>query len=1164
MGNALKKLQDELEAAQRSLAEAETRYVHQEAEHQAALKEAENVRKQIEQAHQEWISALDVVEDPIFVHDKDFHILRCNQAYQRCAGIPFKQIIGQPYYEVFPQTHAPLPNCLRALEKETASEVEEEVLIGDITYRSRAHSIIDGLGNYLYSVHTLENINERQRAHRELQESEIRYRRLFEAAKDGILILDAESGKIMDANPFILDLLSYSLSECAGKMLWEIGLFKDIETSKTAFRELQAKKYIRYEDLPLKTKNGQQIDVEFVSNFYEVGERKVIQCNIRDITERMRVKKLLQESEQQYRRLFEAAKDGILILDAESGKIMDANPFILDLLSYSLSECAGKMLWEIGLFKDIETSKTAFLELQTKGYIRYEDLPLKTKDGRQVDVELISNLYEVGARKLIQCNIRDISASLHAKELLIASRDLLQSVMENTPVRVFWKDTELRYLGCNNAFAHDAGMSCSEDLIGKDDFQMGWRERAEFYRADDQQVIDSGMPKLGYEEPQITPDGRTIWLRTSKVPLRATDGRIFGLLGIYEDITERREVEKNLKLFRALLDNSSDAIEVLDPVTLRFLDVNETECGDLGYSRDELLAMRISDIDQGFDEGSGKLIEKQIQSTEGARFDSMHRRKDGSTFPVEVSAKLVVLDKPYLLSIARDITERKRAEAKLRESEEKFRAIFDHARDGIIVMDVDERSVKFSNSSMEQMLGYGPGELIGLNMAKLHPPEALAQVSKQFDRDAQGEISKVQDMPMLTKDNRILYADLNGSPVDIAGHRYLLGVFRDATERRAGEMKLRLANRALKTLSAGNLALVRATKEDELLRSVTGIIVKHSGYRMAAVYYAEDDSMKSIKPIAWAGIEDSYYAEQHLSWAGTGPNQLPLIKAIHSGTTQICHDIIKAPEFKPWRDSVLARGYVSNIALPLRDDEHTFGGLSIYSSEAEAFDEEEVRLLEELANDLAYGIITLRTRKAHEQHAIILRQSLEQSIQTIASTVEARDPYTAGHQRRVGELAEAISREMGLPDEQINGIHLAAIIHDLGKIHVPAEILSKPGKLTEIEYMLIKTHPQDGYNILKDVKFPWPIADIVLQHHERMDGSGYPQGLKGDAILLEARILCVADVVEAMSSHRPYRPGLGIDAALDEITRGRGSHYDSQVVDACSRLIREHGYVIPT
>lgn len=195
---------------------------------------------------------------------------------------------------------------------------------------------------------------------------------------------------------------------------------------------------------------------------------------------------------------------------------------------------------------------------------------------------------------------------------------------------------------------------------------------------------------------------------------------------------------------------------------------------------------------------------------------------------------------------------------------------------------------------------------------------------------------------------------------------------------------------------------------------------------------------------------------------------------------------------------------------------------------------------------------------------MLLQQSLEQSIQTIAATVEARDPYTAGHQNRVSELAVAIGHEMNLSEKQIHGIQLSAIIHDLGKIHIPAEILSKPGRLNAIEFMLIQTHPQEGYNILKDVKFPWPIADIVLQHHEKMDGSGYPQGLKGEEILLEARIICVADVVEAMSSHRPYRASLGIQPALDEIQRGRETWYDPAVVDICVKLFQEKGFKFST
>jgi PAS domain S-box-containing protein len=795
MGDAVDNRQRKLEAAQQALAEAEARYALKDAECRAVTRELQNVRRSIEFAHRDWMSDLDVVDDLIFVHDKDFRVIRCNRAYQRAAGIPFKQIIGQLYYEIFPKADTPLHQCLLELEKPLAEGNEEELTVGDIIYRSRAYWIKDAQGGYLHAVHTLEDVTARVRAEQMLQQSELQYRRLFEAAKDGILILDAETGKIVDANPFILTLLSYSLSECIGKELWEIGLFGDIDASQLAFHELQNKQYIRYEDLPLQARGGRRIDVEFVSNTYPVGDRKVIQCNIRDITARKR-----------------------------------------------------------------------------------------------------------------------------AEDMLVASYDLLQYVVESVPMRIFWKDAGGRYLGCNTLFARDAGMSGPEELLGKDDFQMDWAEQAELYRADDRHVMDAGIPKLGYEEPQTTPDGRHIWLRTSKVPLRDADGGILGILGIYEDITEHKQAE-------------------------------------------------------------------------------------------------------------------------------------------------------------------------------------------------------------------------------------------DA---------LRRANRALKTLSAGNLALVRATTEGELLETVTNVIVKNADYRLAAVCYAEEDAAKSISLVAWSGAEDNSFWLERSSWADTEQEQSPVAMAIRSGTTQILRDIASAPGFSHWKDLALAHGYGANISLPLSVDGRTFGSLCVYSSEPDAFDNEDVRLLEELASDLAYGITTLRARVAQAQHARVLRRSLEQSIQTIAATVEARDPYTAGHQRRVGELATAIALEIGLSPEQVDGIHFAAIVHDLGKIHVPAEILAKPGKLSELEYMLIKTHPQAGYDIPKDVEFPWPIADIVVQHHERLDGTGYPYGLKDGQILIESKIMAVADVVEAIYSHRPYRAALGIDAALDAIKLGRGSSFESSVVDACVRIFVEKGFVFST
>lgn len=203
-----------------------------------------------------------------------------------------------------------------------------------------------------------------------------------------------------------------------------------------------------------------------------------------------------------------------------------------------------------------------------------------------------------------------------------------------------------------------------------------------------------------------------------------------------------------------------------------------------------------------------------------------------------------------------------------------------------------------------------------------------------------------------------------------------------------------------------------------------------------------------------------------------------------------------------------------------------------------------------------YNDITEQKKTEFElkQSMLRLRNNLAGTIQAMAMTVETRDPYTAGHQRKTADIARGIAKEMGLPLKQVDGIRMAGVIHDLGKISIPAEILSKPGKICQPEYSLIKFHPQTGYDILKGIDFRWPVAEIVRQHHERMDGSGYPYGLAGDNILLEARIIGVADVIEAMSSHRPYRPSLGINSAFKEIRQNKGKLYDPDVVDATVRL----------
>ena len=245
----------------------------------------------------------------------------------------------------------------------------------------------------------IRDITERNRSVEALRLTEARYRRLFETAQDGILILDAETGQVVDANPFMQVLLDYSLDEFLGKKLWEIGPFKGVAASKTVFAELQAKDSVRYESLSLERKDGGRVEAEFISNAYTAYQRRLIQCNIRDITERRRAEEMLRMTEARYRRLFETAQDGILVLDADSGQVVDANPYMQILLGYSLDEFMGKKLWEIGPFKGIEASKSVFAELKVKDSVRYESLSLERKDGGRVEAEFISNAYSAYQRR---------------------------------------------------------------------------------------------------------------------------------------------------------------------------------------------------------------------------------------------------------------------------------------------------------------------------------------------------------------------------------------------------------------------------------------------------------------------------------------------------------------------------------------------------------------------------------------------------------------------------------------------------------------------------------------------------------------------------------------------------------------------------------------------
>jgi PAS domain S-box-containing protein/putative nucleotidyltransferase with HDIG domain len=466
---------------------------------------------------------------------------------------------------------------------------------------------------------------------------------------------------------------------------------------------------------------------------------------------------------------------------------------------------------------------------------------------------------------------------------------------------------------------------------------------------------------------------------------------------------------------------------------------------------------------------------------------------------------------------------------------------------GIFVFDLDG-TIRYVNPKFAQMLGYSVDEVLGRNFAPFVVEAARDDTAELFRSVAQGELPVARvAAPVYRKDGRTIELLAQATLGRYRGNPAVIGIVLDVTAQKLDQVSLTRVNHALNVLGKTNEALVRATDEQGLLDAMCKALVEHGGYRVAWIGLTAERPGLALRALATGGGEEATATEERL--AGFAMAEAVLRK----GEASIEQDLSNRP-------GTNGSAIGSRMVLPLTERGAVLGVLTICAPLPNAFTEDEAALLRQLAANLAFGIASMRERGRREASEHGLRRAMEAAVQAIASTLEMRDPYTAGHQRDVAKLAVAIAHETGVPEGEIEGIYLAAVVHDIGKIRIPIDILSKPGPLTGLEYELIQTHAQIGYDIMRQVDFPWPVAEMILEHHERLDGSGYPRGLKADAILPGAKILAVADVVQAMSMRRPYRGAFGEAAALDEIERGRGTLYDPAAVDACLKLFREKGF----
>lgn len=500
--------------------------------------------------------------------------------------------------------------------------------------------------------------------------------------------------------------------------------------------------------------------------------------------------------------------------------------------------------------------------------------------------------------------------------------------------------------------------------------------------------------------------------------------------------------------------------------------------------------------------------------------------------------------------------------------------------DGVIGVDLDGVITSW-NRGAENIYGYTAKEVLGKSVSLIYLKEKAKDLRTMALLMKRGKCVEHFETVGVRKDKATINISISTAPIKNEFGKLIgiLGIIRDITaqkhakmhmqaaenELRHNEEKLHETCRMLQLINEGSQALIYADDENTILQEICDLFIKVGGYKFVWVGYAEQNNHQLVHPKAKAGCDAGYLDDLKISWASNRYGRNPYGIVIHTKKPYVVADTQMANKFKSWSKRAKDADFASMIILPLISDHMVLGTLAICSAKSNDFPQSEQQILDGMAKDLAYGVLSLRRRKELHETKHELEKLLVRTAAAIALTLEKRDPYTTGHQERTAALSYALAKELGLPDNKAEVIRLIATIHDIGKIHIPAEILSHPGVLLPEEMALIRIHPIIGYDIIKSVNFPWPeVSGIVLQHHERLDGSGYPYGLKGDDISLEARIVAVADVVEAMVSHRPYRPAAGVDAALHEISSNKGTLYDEVVVDLCVKLFREKNFTFPT
>lgn len=867
-----------------------------------------------------------------------------------------------------------------------------------------------------------------------------------------------------------------------------------------------------------------------------------------------------------FEHLIKHARDIFLLVDP-AGNVIEANDAAVAAYGYRHEELRQKSMRELYAPDARTTFEQDFQAADRPEGVLFESKQLR-KDGSTFPVEVSSRVIDIQGSPYRQSFIRDIAdrkrAEAAARQSEIRYRNLFEQMLEGFAYcRMLFDDGRPRdftYLAVNAAFGRLTGL---QDVIGKNVTEVipGIRESNpelfEIYG----RVALSGKPETFETYVGVL----EIWFSIS---VYSPEKGFF--VAVFDNITQRRRQEEELRrlntIYAMLSETNGAIVRLHDPdalfrdicrITVEFGGYKGAWVGlvDAGTKRivpaaaagelDDCIRQITIGTDPSQPEGRGPttvaLLEDRpfycndfLEDAATAPWHDLGRKygiRASVALPLHrggvVTGVLTIYSgepgvfdnrgEALLEEMAEDVSfalDNFDREAARHAAATRLQLQFDRMPFACMTVSTD-LAIRDWNPAAEQIFGYRKDEVVGRKVIEvLVPDSARTGLDKLFSRLHESSQTLVAANENLTRDGRTILCEWHDTPLhDEKGTLVgILAMAQDITEKKRVEKQLLESEALFRSLVEQNVSAIFMI-EDGRLAFTNSRTQEILGY---------DDREMLGKPIL-----DLVAGEDR-------PAVARLMRQLMSGE-------IKTVEasFKGLHKNGTLVELGAHATRGKRHDKPFILGVAQDIGERKKAQQEIDRYIERLEH------------------------SMQSTLEAVSLMVELRDPYTAGHERRVGELAAAIGAEMGLADHVVKGLRLTGYVHDIGKISTPAELLSKPSRLTPMEFELIKAHPRSGYDVLKGVDFPWPVAEIILQHHERMDGSGYPQQLKGEQILLEARIMSVADVVEAMASHRPYRPGLGIDVALEEIAKNKGKLYDSDAADACLRLFREKGYVLP-